>query len=122
MLLFEEEERIVAKIADFGQSLQTHLGGSRNKHLNVNPVWLAPVHTRICSRLSLSCADPFFQEVLREGLYTTKSDVYAFGIVLWEIRTQDFPFKDFTFRAALSNDIENGNPSTPPPPSGAAVY
>lgn len=34
-------------------------------------------------------------EVLRDEEYTTKSDVFSFGVILWEILTREKPYKGY---------------------------
>ncbi len=53
-------------------------------------------------------------EVMRAGSnsidpYTTKSDVYAFGIVLFELGTQTLPFNNFCPEMIIYN-VGRGNP------------
>lgn len=35
-------------------------------------------------------------EILRGGKYETSSDVYSFGILMWEMMTGRIPYKDFS--------------------------
>ncbi len=42
------------------------------------PLWLAP-------------------EVIQRKSYNHKADVYAFGIILWELITRQHPFDEFPF-------------------------
>lgn len=69
-----------AKIADLELGVvrdksceQTSSGGQRVEDLLPN--WLAP-------------------EVLAGAAYTQASDVYAFALVLWELRSKKVPFSD----------------------------
>jgi len=67
---------IVAKVADFGVSAELILVPELKKKVVDNPVWLAP-------------------EILRKECYTEKADIYAFGVILWELMTGN----DFTGEA-----------------------
>eukprot|EP01127_Copromyxa_protea_P014151 TRINITY_DN389_c1_g1_i1.p1 TRINITY_DN389_c1_g1~~TRINITY_DN389_c1_g1_i1.p1 ORF type:complete len:2271 (-),score=715.31 TRINITY_DN389_c1_g1_i1:92-6904(-) len=73
---------VCGKVADLGlaQELVTEsFKGTRASDRAVaNPTWLAP-------------------EILAGKNYGLPSDVYALGIVLWELYTRDHPFKEFTF-------------------------
>mmetsp|Transcript_72260 Transcript_72260/g.233547 ORF Transcript_72260/g.233547 Transcript_72260/m.233547 type:complete len:302 (-) Transcript_72260:80-985(-) len=46
-------------------------------------------------------------ELLNDGLCTTKVDVYAFGVVLYEIVSRDLPFSELD-AASLSRQVTNG--------------
>jgi serine/threonine protein kinase len=67
----DAQASVVAKVTDFGLSLHLHvdeLRAKESKHRRVvNPTWLAP-------------------EVLNSENETTRSDVYAFGIILYALR------------------------------------
>lgn len=43
-------------------------------------------------------------EVLGERPYGTPSDVYSFGIILWELLAQQHPFKEFNFRFLFNQE------------------
>eukprot|EP01128_Nolandella_sp_AFSM9_P002264 TRINITY_DN1263_c2_g1_i1.p1 TRINITY_DN1263_c2_g1~~TRINITY_DN1263_c2_g1_i1.p1 ORF type:complete len:939 (+),score=131.60 TRINITY_DN1263_c2_g1_i1:301-3117(+) len=73
---------VVAKIADFGLSQPMHLPyliptSSRLRDV-VNPTWLAP-------------------EVIEGKAFDLSSDVYPFGIMLWELVARAHPFGEFHF-------------------------
>ena len=68
---------IIAKVADFGLSTRSSLPSEGR--LVDNPLWLAP-------------------EVIKNLPYSTKADVYSFGIILWELHTCKVPFEEFNIR------------------------
>lgn len=63
------DENYRAKISDFG------LSAKRKTGFVGTPFWMAP-------------------ELLRGGFISTKSDVYAFGVTLWEVMTRKIPYAD----------------------------
>ncbi|PRP84455.1 putative Leucine-rich repeat receptor protein kinase EXS precursor [Planoprotostelium fungivorum] len=68
------------KVTDFGMSRVTESADERGAKTNTNvgPVkWMAP-------------------EALKERQYSTKSDVWSFGVVIWEIIEVSEPFPDMT--------------------------
>jgi ankyrin repeat protein/serine/threonine protein kinase len=72
------DENFRAVVGDFGLTRRAAGGdaaaAASSAGRNQNPLWLAP-------------------EVLQEaGGYSTQSDVYAFGIVMWELLTWQLPF------------------------------
>eukprot|EP01117_Protostelium_nocturnum_P011694 TRINITY_DN4256_c3_g1_i11.p1 TRINITY_DN4256_c3_g1~~TRINITY_DN4256_c3_g1_i11.p1 ORF type:complete len:1743 (-),score=580.06 TRINITY_DN4256_c3_g1_i11:39-5267(-) len=90
---------VVAKVSDFGTS--THLFNSAIKEKSkerivILPNWLAP-------------------EIMSQDEYTEKSDVYAYGIILWELLCRKHPFEEFTFMSELEDAIVHGK--RPPIPS-----
>ncbi|GBB86474.1 hypothetical protein RclHR1_12900001 [Rhizophagus clarus] len=46
-------------------------------------------------------------EVFEKGYYTKQSDIYSFGIIMWELSTDQPPFFDYTNDKELVNDIRN---------------
>uniref|UniRef100_M4BAK5 Protein kinase domain-containing protein n=1 Tax=Hyaloperonospora arabidopsidis (strain Emoy2) TaxID=559515 RepID=M4BAK5_HYAAE len=67
-----------AKISDFGLSCVLEIGSSSNLTAETGTYrWMAP-------------------EVIRHEPYSTKADVYSFGIVLWELLARDQPFRGLT--------------------------
>jgi len=46
-------------------------------------------------------------EVFEKGYYTKKSDIYSFGIVMWELSTDQAPFFEYSNDKELVNDIRN---------------
>lgn len=101
----------VAKVSDFGitgrmYAQQSKAKLSENREVQ-NPTWLAP-------------------EVLRGEGTSPASDVYAFGIILWELVTRQHPFAEFDhkFTVDLEEAIKHGTrPTIPPdcPPSLSAL-
>ena len=69
-------DSIVAKLTDFGLSSQ--VSALEAATTAENPDWLAP-------------------EVLLGKPYTNASEVYSFGIVLWELISNQHPFDEFSF-------------------------
>eukprot|EP01132_Coremiostelium_polycephalum_P005540 gene5540-6899_t len=53
------------------------------------------------------------EEVIRGQSYTQSADVYSFGIVLWELFTQDLPFKDLTDYQRVNFVLSGGRPTIP---------
>lgn len=47
-------------------------------------------------------------EVLKEGNYTTASDIYAFGMLMWMIASSSPPFNDYYDELQLHLAIING--------------
>jgi serine/threonine protein kinase/GTPase SAR1 family protein len=93
-----------AKIADFGLSRGLMWQSTFDKKVVDNPVWLAP-------------------EVLERKPYTEKVDVYAFGVIMWEIATQTDFFGDLSFMSELERRIIDGErPALPAFPSGYEFY
>ena len=73
----------VAKLADFGHA------GPPSLYSTVpidNPCWLAP-------------------EVLLHKGFSTASDVYAYGVILWELVSRNRPFNDFRFNHEIHDAV-----------------
>ncbi|KAF1793209.1 Ankyrin repeat-containing domain [Phytophthora cactorum] len=67
-----------AKISDFGLSCVLEIGSSSDLTAETGTYrWMAP-------------------EVIRHEPYSSKADVYSFGIVLWELLARDQPFRGLT--------------------------
>jgi serine/threonine protein kinase len=65
-------QKPIAKIGDFGLSAPSYCEYLR-RSIEMNPRWAAP-------------------EVLAGRPYNTKSDIYAFGLLIWEMRNREVPF------------------------------
>lgn len=89
LLKTEGQPRMIAKIADFGLSRATSFVDKFQGTSVDNPVWLAP-------------------EVIKKETYGLPVDVYAFGVMLWEILTQDFFFGEVRFMADVEDMILEG--------------
>jgi hypothetical protein len=80
-------------VTDFGLSVRDFGGAVRDgaDRAVTNPTWLAP-------------------EVLLSNSFTTASDVYAFGLVLWELQTRAHPWEAeaFQFMYQLEDAITKG--------------
>lgn len=89
------DENLLPKICDFGLSRFT-----QDEHNTMSievgtPRWMAP-------------------EILESSNYTNKVDVYSYGIVLWEMLTEDIPFKGLTsIQIAIKITQENARPDFP---------
>ena len=99
-------EESIAKVADFGLSRLIQgksfkvIKGSDSTMDHINPTWSAP-------------------EILDGKEYTTKSDVYPMGIMLWELFTRKHPFcGSFECEIDLAGQIQSfisngGRPTIP---------
>lgn len=69
---------IAAKVADFGLTNRMVIPLRKEGRLDravTNPTWQAP-------------------EILREEEFSEKSDVYAYGLILWELYTRSHPYSE----------------------------
>ncbi|EGG24144.1 leucine-rich repeat-containing protein [Cavenderia fasciculata] len=82
----DESSPVIAKVVDFGLSGLQHTITNRGVE---NPVWLAP-------------------EIIEKQEATTQSDIYAYGVILWELLTQKDYFGDLTFMSMLEDKVVNG--------------
>eukprot|EP01133_Synstelium_polycarpum_P004077 gene4077-4749_t len=92
----------VSTIIDYGTSTALY-GGAALARCVDQPLWLAP-------------------EVMAATAYSEPSDVYAFGIILWELYSRSHPYDEFSFgqwMSKLEDEIIRGLrptiPSTCPP-------
>jgi serine/threonine protein kinase/GTPase SAR1 family protein len=96
--------RLLAKVADFGLARRTLLVSAFKENPVDNPTWLAP-------------------EILRKEPYCKSSDVYAFGVMLYEILARR-QFLDDEFRWTWERAdavIAGRRPSLPPLPAPFTV-
>lgn len=86
ILLHEEKNQVFAKLTDFGLStVKPKKAGQSGTY-----AWMAP-------------------ELLDgKGIPTLKTDVYSFGMLLWEIVTQKIPFENETNPAVIKNWVIRG--------------
>lgn len=101
MAAMDESAPAMAKIADFGISGKLYMSmfsakKARDREVE-NPTWLAP-------------------EIIREEPYSAASDVYPFGIMLWELLTLQHPYEEFnfSFNSDLEDAIKKGRRPTVP--------
>eukprot|EP01102_Stenamoeba_stenopodia_P020233 TRINITY_DN7810_c0_g1_i1.p1 TRINITY_DN7810_c0_g1~~TRINITY_DN7810_c0_g1_i1.p1 ORF type:complete len:751 (-),score=131.19 TRINITY_DN7810_c0_g1_i1:100-2352(-) len=82
----------IAKVADFGTSMRpsaSKIRSSAKTEQVVNPIWKAP-------------------EILRGEQFSTASDVYSFGIIMWELIARQLPFKDLPFNHQIEEKVLKG--------------
>eukprot|EP00727_Mastigamoeba_balamuthi_P013184 m51a1_g8489 putative serine threonine kinase (1235) ;mRNA; f:551113-558982 len=53
-------------------------------------------------------------EIIKNGAFSTKSDVYAFGVMMWEMVTRDLPYKDMNPVLVAARVAENLRPEVGP--------
>ena len=95
VLLTKSKGRLVGKISDFGQSHVLSVSESVYASF-VNCTWVAP-------------------EVLATNFATKKSDVYSYGLVLWEMVSGKLPFEECKLMTDLEAKVLDGErPSIPP--------
>ena len=71
-ILLDEYDRV--KLCDFGLSQVRHHSRTASDCITGSPAWMAP-------------------EALRGETFTTRSDVYSFSVLLWEILTRKAPWQ-----------------------------
>jgi serine/threonine protein kinase len=97
---------LIIKISDFGLSRQTALGGYYYKGEDTlfSPRWAS---TEICTH----------------GKFSLKSDVYAFGVCMWELWSYgEVPFGLFTSKDQITKKIMAGEYLSQPPKCPNQVY
>ena len=87
LLSSNPKDPVVAVVADFGLS-RTWVPVLQGRQVD-NPVWLAP-------------------EILCGKGYSESADVYAYGVILYEIFTQKEFFGEFTFMSAMEDALIAG--------------
>jgi serine/threonine protein kinase len=94
-------------VSDFGLSVQSTRSRLSSNTIAGTPRYIAP-------------------EVLT-GAYSDKSDVYSYGVVLWQMMTRRVPFEEYKFKTdvdlMLSVADHNYRPTLPPwcPPAIARI-
>ena len=81
------KDKVVAVIADFGLS-KSWVPVLHGRHVD-NPVWLAP-------------------EILSGKPYSESADIYAYGVILYEIITLNEFFSEYSFLSAMEDAIIAG--------------
>jgi len=103
LMALDPSKPVCAVVSDFGASVPLLISGLKERtgdRVVQLPTWLAP-------------------EVLNQGEYTEQSDVYAYGIILWELVTRQHPFGEerFKFNYQIEEAILSGE--RPPVPRAA---
>ena len=91
------DSRLRAKVADFGLSEKKRLGATGT------PYWMAPELLR------------------RETTNTTQSDMYAVGIILYEVYARKNPYEGEDLASVLGKVLDNMVSKRPPTPEGCPV-
>jgi len=102
VLMQKQADRTVAKVADFGLSRALEFAPQISGKVVDNPIWLPP-------------------EILEKKSYDEKVDVYAFGVIMWEIATGKDFFGEISFMAELEKMIIRGD-RPPIPPETPEVF
>jgi len=88
-----------AKVTDFNLSRLSETPSVASSVAANNPRWQAP-------------------EVIHSRNFSASGDVYAFGLILWELATWELPFEQFTqFQIILNVGEKGGRPEIPDPSS-----
>eukprot|EP00727_Mastigamoeba_balamuthi_P005751 m51a1_g1796 putative serine threonine kinase (1102) ;mRNA; f:418404-422879 len=80
------------KLSDFGLPLLKAL--NQNKSGSRNVAWMAP-------------------EALSDNAFTDRTDVYSFGMVMYEVIIRDVPFKGVNAMTVVSTILAGGRPEVP---------
>jgi class 3 adenylate cyclase len=89
------DSRFRAKVADFGLSQNKNLGGT------ATPFWMAPELLR------------------RESINTAETDVYSFGVILYEVYSRKDPYEGEDPKTVLSLVADKSVRKRPPVPKNA---
>jgi serine/threonine protein kinase len=90
LIAYCDSKGLICKIADFGLSRGLVWTSSLEGKVVDNPVWLAP-------------------EILRQEKYTEKVDVYAYGIICWELISGKHPFEQYQFVSDITEKVLAGD-------------
>jgi len=100
------------KIGDFGLSVHARQHVATNERLPIK--WLAVRPHYTLHMMIDNASHPFQPEVLRTTTFTSKSDVYAFGVLLWEIFSNgSAPYANMS-TADVQRHVINGGKLTMP--------
>ena len=89
MKYFPAAGDVVAKVSDFGLSIEAELSLEVSGSVVDNPTWTAP-------------------EMLSKKKYNSKVDVYSFGVILWEMSTRGIFFGEIKFMSELEEMVRGG--------------
>ena len=97
-------DEVVVKVCDFGLSRPLHQSNYYQMHAGKIPVrWTAP-------------------EAVRFGRFTSPSDAWSFGVVLWEMFSfGEIPYGSLSNRE-VSDEVERGRRLSPPSGCPRSVY
>eukprot|EP01125_Pyxidicula_operculata_P016624 TRINITY_DN5752_c0_g1_i1.p1 TRINITY_DN5752_c0_g1~~TRINITY_DN5752_c0_g1_i1.p1 ORF type:complete len:1317 (+),score=193.44 TRINITY_DN5752_c0_g1_i1:42-3992(+) len=70
----KDPNEVMLKVGDFGES-RTMFSYTKRDSVS-NPIWLAP-------------------EVLNGSVYTPESDVFSYGIIMWELIARELPYSEY---------------------------
>ncbi|KAL7714970.1 Serine-threonine protein kinase [Entamoeba marina] len=108
VILKVDSEKNITQVAitDFGQSVPISVLNYKNSHCVECPFWLAP-------------------EAIITQNYEIESDIYSFGMILWELSTLSAPFPQFNFMEEVREFVKSGKlqkiPQSPYPEFDALI-